>query len=183
MDSSYLVVGRTGVDNSILDMAMGPGVTTLPATDVYMDGGTHATLQGNLLDLNGATSADVWFEWGYSTDYGYSTSLQVAGCVGTYTAGIGGYDAGRTVYYRFCGSGEGSNYGNLESFLVGGTAAGVYRLVSILPYVFVGLAIVLVVAAVASGGGLIPSLIIAAILVIVGVVGTDIIVGVLRSMW
>jgi hypothetical protein len=108
---SNLVIDRSGISNSDLDIAMGLPVVALPATNVFMDtDGTHATLNGRITDLKGYPSATVWFEWGYDTGYGYSTSTQTANDLGTYSAIITHYDAGKTVYYRFASLTDGTNY-------------------------------------------------------------------------
>lgn len=96
-----------------------PTLSTLAATNVYMNGGTHATLNGNLTSLGGAPTADIWFEWGYTTAYGNYAGNVTANATGTYTATITGYDPSNTVYYRFVGENvDGTTYGSAVSFTV-----------------------------------------------------------------
>ncbi len=110
--NSALVIDRFGVSGSNLDVTMGPIVTTLSATNIFIDGmgQSHATLRGTLTSLNGFPISNVWFEWGYSTAYGTATATQVANALGIYTATITNYDPAQTVYYRFVGQTDGTSY-------------------------------------------------------------------------
>ena len=84
-----------------------PGMTTLAASDVRMNGGTHATLRGTLDDFGGVSSdsVDIRFEWGYDTNYSNTAGAQTVSSLDTYTHVLAGFDPDKTVYYRFVGTG------------------------------------------------------------------------------
>lgn len=112
-----------------------PTLSTLAATGVYMNGGTHATLRGNLTSIGGAPTANVWFEWGYTTAYGNYAGNVTANATGTYTATITGYDPSNTVYYRFVGENvDGTTYGSVVSFTV--TPISGYSFLRLIPLLF-----------------------------------------------
>jgi len=112
-----------------------PTLTTLAATGVYMNGGTHATLNGNLSSLGGAPTADIWFEWGYDTSYGNYAGNTTVSATGAYTATITGYDPDQTIYYRFVGENvDGTTYGSAVSFAV--TPISGYIFLRLIPLLF-----------------------------------------------
>jgi len=112
-----------------------PTLSTLAATGVYMDGGTHAALNGNLSSLGGAPTADIWFEWGYTTAYGNYAGNVTANATGAYAATITGYDPDQTVYYRFMGKNvDGTTYGSAVSFTV--TPISGYAFLRLIPLLF-----------------------------------------------
>ncbi len=151
---------------------LGPIVTTLPATEVYMDGGTHATLKGSLDSLGGAPTADIWFEWGYSTSYGNTVGSKTVATTGTYTYNLAGYNPSETVYYRFVGENvDGTTYGSAQTFYVTGSIPNAYRLATILPVVFLGIIILMLVAFIYTGSLTLPVLILMVILILLGVAG------------
>lgn len=130
--SSSLVIGRSGQADSQLDMAMGVIVSTLPATNV---GTKQATLNGNLSDLNGFPQATVYFEWGYDTNYGNTTSSEVMSGLGGFSAPISGYDVKKPIYFRSVGETYGINYGGSQVFEVGGFVTAHDLLRYILPLI------------------------------------------------
>jgi hypothetical protein len=69
------------------------------------------TLNGNLTNLEGATGAQVAFEWGLGTDYGSITTIQSVTVTGSFTASITGIAAGTTFHYRALAIGSGTGYG------------------------------------------------------------------------
>ena len=96
--------------NSILP----PAVDTDPATNIEY---TSATLNGFLADLGGANSCDVWFEWGTTTSYGYTTPPQTQYVGGEFDAFINGLDPDTTYHFRAVGSNSaGTDYGNDQTF-------------------------------------------------------------------
>ena len=161
-----------------------PTVTTDAATDVYMDSTTHATLNGTLDSLGGVPTCDTWFEWGYDTSYGNIVGLEEGvATTGTHSYTLTSYDPSYTVHYRFVGENvDGRTNGADQSFLVSGNTPSIYKLLTVLPYIFVGIAILMLVVGV-SGGMTISAIIIAAILAIVGAVGIGVIQSILQSMW
>jgi len=173
--SSSLVIGA---GNPQIDVGMGPVVSTLLATDVYMGGGTHATLNGNLSDLNGFPEVDVWFEWGYGTSYGNTTTKQTVNVTGSYSADIIGYDPNEMIYYRFAGSTDGTTYGPARSFLVQDGALG-YRLLWNVLLVIIALAIIVTVFLTGMTGGWVLALIAA----IIGIIAFIFVQSTLLGMW
>jgi hypothetical protein len=99
---------------------------TLPATNVYMDGGTHATLQGSLTDLRSFASAMVWFDWGYNTGYGNVVGTQITNVIGSFNYALAHFDPSQIVHYRFVvDNGDAVAYGSDQTFtIVGGAGAG-----------------------------------------------------------
>lgn len=61
---------------------------------------TGATLSGTLASLGGATSAQVYFQYGTSTSYTAQTTAN-AGSIGTVTGPLTGLQPGTTYHYRF----------------------------------------------------------------------------------
>ncbi len=123
-------------------------VATLSVTDVYTNGGTHATLRGNLEALGSAPPVDIWFEWGYTTGYGKVAGAQTVNSTGTYSANLTGYDPNETVHYRFVAQDvEGIiYYGEDMSFKVAKTVGDV--IAEQAPFIFLFLAICVVLTAV-----------------------------------
>ena len=91
-----------------------PTVTTSAATNVQSN---SATLNGNLNNMGGAGSCQVWFQWGLTTSYGQSTTPQTKTSTGTFSAGIGSLTPGTTYHFRAVGSNSaGTVYGDDQSF-------------------------------------------------------------------
>lgn len=62
---------------------------------------SSAYLNGELLDLGGASSADVWFEWGESgSDLPYSTSSETMSSTGIFSHQITGLSSGTTYEFK-----------------------------------------------------------------------------------
>jgi hypothetical protein len=162
-----------------------PTLTTLAATGVYMNGGTHATLNGNLSSLGGAPTADIWFEWGYDTSYGNYAGNATVSATGAYTATITGYDPSNTVYYRFVGKNvDGTTYGSAATFTVSNTAvARYYGLTMVVTFVWLAVVIFLIWGLVSAGLPMILVVILAAIMAQVGVVGVQAILSSLLTWW
>jgi subtilisin len=73
-------------------------VSTGSATNVT---DSSATLNGDLTDLGGASSADVYFEWGESgTGLGNSTSKQTLSSTGSFSADVSGLSSGTDYDFR-----------------------------------------------------------------------------------
>jgi hypothetical protein len=90
-----------------------PEVTTKAATSV---GTTSATLNGNL-DSTGGLDCQVWFEYGTTISYGYSTSKQSKSTIGAFSAGISGLSSGTTYHFRAVASNsKGTDYGDDTTF-------------------------------------------------------------------
>jgi len=133
--NSAIVIDRFGVSGSNLDVTMGPVIGIMAPSSVTMDAlGTHATLRGSVTSLNGFPTSNIWFEWGYTPAYGSVTATQVANVAGIYTATINHYIGTETIYYRFVGQTDGTNYSNGSSFnLMDYTSSGGNPVTSSLP--------------------------------------------------
>jgi hypothetical protein len=94
----------------------GLAVSTLDATDVQQN---SATLNGQLTDLGGESSAQVWFQWGASSsNLNQSTTPQTLTAPGGFTAPLAGLTP-ETVYYfkAMATAGTKSAEGAVRSFL------------------------------------------------------------------
>jgi flagellar hook assembly protein FlgD len=87
-----------------------PSVATNSATSVTT---TSATLNGNLTGLGGASSCQVWFEWGTTTSYGSSTLHQYKWDTGSFNASISGLTTEVTYHFRAAAQNSaGTSYGS-----------------------------------------------------------------------
>lgn len=85
-------------------------VSTDAASDITPHG---ATLNGELVDISGRASVDVYFEYGLSTGvYTHTTSVQTLTGVGTFDADLTHLQNGLTYYFRaVCDDGTHITYG------------------------------------------------------------------------
>lgn len=121
--SSDLMLGSGTGGPAVLGSA--PSVTTLEATNITAEAGGSALLRGNLTNLNGAPTADVWFAWGYSSTSLSNTTAPVAvTTTGEKTATLTGFNTEQTVYYQFRGGTDATGYGSTLSFRIGGGLGG-----------------------------------------------------------
>jgi hypothetical protein len=91
-----------------------PSVTTNDATGVAYN---NATLQG-YLNYDGNESCSVWFEYGYTTSYGTSTSNQTKNSGETFSADISPLTRGHIYNYRAVANNSNSTvYGTNKAFL------------------------------------------------------------------
>jgi len=99
-----------------------PTVTTNAATKVTT---TSATLNGDLKKTGAPTEkkhpgyidCEVWFEYGKTTSYGYSTPEQSKSLAGSFSASISGLDDDTTYHFRaVASSGVGTDYGSDMTF-------------------------------------------------------------------
>jgi len=181
---SNLLIGRVGVGDSSFQVGFGPRLSTLSATDVYMDGGAHATLRGRVTTLNGLPQATVWWEWGYDTAYGNTVGTQTITGIGVFEEDISGFDPNRVVYFRFAGEGDGVNYGASQT--LGGydiLTTATHRMLQVVTFVWIAVVILAMFGLVYSGLPLVVCIIIGAIVVILGTAGVSAILEALRSMW
>ena len=152
-----------------------PTVASLTPTNVIMSGlTTTATLQGNLTNMGVASSANVRFEWGYSTAYGNNTAWQVGG-VAVFTATINNYNPSETVHYRFISiNGAVVSSGGNQFFQVTQTPG--WSIIILLPIIFSAVFAIMAVYLVVTTGS------IGITFVVLGIV-TFIIIQLLLSMW
>ena len=181
--NSSLLIERTGVGNPALDIGMAPALSTQDATNAHMNGGTYATLNGNVSDLNGFPGATVWFEWGYDTNYGNTVGTQSVAATGDYSTTLNNYDPAQIVHFRFASEADGTTYGDDKSFQSSGSASNAYNLATILPIIFLTIVILALVGSVMTGEFTIAALLAIAIGIIVGIVGLAPIQAALRALW
>ena len=128
-DEVHLFVGGVEADESPVDYEMGsqtldlnieaplyapPTVATEAATSI---GAATATLNGSLTNLGSASSIEVSFEWGTTTDYGNETTPQEVTETGTFSATLSsGLTANTTYHFRAKAVGQGTGYGIDRTF-------------------------------------------------------------------
>ena len=110
-----LVVSYT-VDVEGADLS-NPDVETDEATSVDAD---STTLNGDLVDLGGDSSATVWFEWGTSEgSLDNDTSTSTLSDTTTFSKSITSLDEGETYYFRAVAQNdEGTSYGVIKDFYI-----------------------------------------------------------------
>ncbi|PSP80856.1 serine protease [Halobacteriales archaeon QS_1_68_20] len=109
LDAEAAVLGGGDPDPAL-------SVSTDSATSV---GETSATLNGTLGDLGGASSADVYFEWGPAGgSLSNTTSAQTLSSTGSFSADVSGLDSGTDYEFRAVaqGSDGSSDTGGVQSF-------------------------------------------------------------------
>jgi Leucine-rich repeat (LRR) protein/murein DD-endopeptidase MepM/ murein hydrolase activator NlpD len=98
-----------------------PTVVTSAATN---PGTNSATLNGNLTSTGGL-NCSVWFEYGLSTSYGTSTSLQSQSAAGSFSAGISGLTPGTTYHFMaWASNSNGTVHGIDRSFITNTSTPG-----------------------------------------------------------
>lgn len=136
---SKLLISRTGVASSSLLVASpsqsseiivgtAPLVTTSAVSGTGQWGSTtHATLNGNMSSLQGASSAQGWFAWGYTTlTMNTTTAPQTLSVTGDFSANITGYDHNKIVYYQAVVESDGVRYGSAVQFVAASGAGGFF---------------------------------------------------------
>jgi len=74
-----------------------PTVLTNSATNVAT---STAQLNGNLVSLGGASSTDVWFQWGETDSYGNETASSNKDTAGTFSVNLSSLTQGQTYHFR-----------------------------------------------------------------------------------
>jgi hypothetical protein len=92
-----------------------PAVETRPATQIDT---STATINGRLTSLGSAKSAEVYFEWGLTPEFGNVTPRQKLDAAGTFSVEITGLSAEQTCYYRAMVSAEGIALGDIHSVII-----------------------------------------------------------------
>jgi len=91
-----------------------PTVTTNAATNIL---DTTATLNGRLVSLGSASSANVSFEWGLDTTYSFNTTAQIKNSAPVdFNANITGLKASTTYHFRAKAVGHDTSYGDDVTF-------------------------------------------------------------------
>lgn len=162
-----------------------PTITTLAATNVIMNGGTHSTLGAQITNMGVASDTYVFFQWGYDTTYGNTVGTQTVAGVGTYTFNLTGYHPEKTVHYRAgVRNGAVEAFGTDQSFKV--TPTNVYNTANMLVLAFAIAAVValfVVLYMIVQGAAALPLLIMAAILSLIAVIGISIFVSLVQGLW
>lgn len=92
--------GLTNSDSmniSVQDRSTIPEVETRQITNIQP---YQATLNGYLRNLGGASSARVWFQWGYNSAYGNTTSIQYLSNQNYFNYNLGSLTQNTPYYYR-----------------------------------------------------------------------------------
>jgi len=176
VSNSQLVIGRTGVDSPLLNIGLGPSVSTSAATGVKYTPKTTATLNGTLASLEGFPTCDTWFEWGYNTNYGTVVGLETdVAVIGSHSFNLLHYDANKTVHYRFVSEADGIVYGNDVTFSVVKDLSS--TILWIFPIIFgvLGLIILLKVRGASLG-----EILLTAVLTVIGIV---VLIEFISSLW
>ncbi|KAA0005449.1 MAG: PKD domain-containing protein [Thermoplasmata archaeon] len=101
-----------GNDMTFTTHVVTPDVVTKQATNVTA---SSATLNGEITDLGGVTSCQVWFEYGATTSYGSVTPVMNA--TSAFSIEIDGLQPGKTYHYRAVAKNKaGISYGNDMTF-------------------------------------------------------------------
>ena len=104
------------LSNFVLAVAL-PQVLTNPAINIQ---NTSATLNGNVFDLGGYGSTNVWFQWGTDTNYGNNTSSIIQNYTGNFSQQIFNLSPNQTFHYRTVAQNNyGTSYGQDMSFNTG----------------------------------------------------------------
>lgn len=90
-----------------------PSVATIIASPVGSD---WTVLRGTLTHMGTASSVDVSFEWGETTDYGSMTAVQTMTRPGAFWATITGLTLNTTYHFRSVAVGDATSYGLDRSF-------------------------------------------------------------------
>ncbi|MDT3435570.1 metallophosphoesterase [Haloarcula sp. 1CSR25-25] len=125
----WLVYGNSGAERWFDGLAKvdDGGGTTLSVTtgDATNVGETSATLNGTLNDLGGATSADVYFEWGPSGNLSNATTQQTLSATGTFSEELTGLETGTDYEFRAVAqaSDGDTDTGGIAAFTTGSSGA------------------------------------------------------------
>lgn len=91
-----------------------PSVSTLNAYDITS---YTAVLEGELTDLGGDSSCQVWFQYGTSPSYGFSTTKINLNSPGTFTRSISNLKPDKTYHFRAVAkNSKGTSYGADKTF-------------------------------------------------------------------
>ncbi|MEK7353821.1 MAG: hypothetical protein AABZ77_04870, partial [Chloroflexota bacterium] len=111
------------IPNSVLAQPP-PTVTTDNATNITIN---SATLNGNLMSLGGATTVTVYFEYGETSSYGSTTTVESMTGTGIFTASATGLIPGTIYHFRARANGgvHGSANGTDMTFITNVTPPAV----------------------------------------------------------
>jgi hypothetical protein len=97
-----------GSDLTFTTNPSAPTVTTNAATNVTS---RSATLNGYLNGLGTASSVQVSFQWGLTTNYGNETTPKTMNAAGPFSANLSSLAPSTTYHFRAKAVGDGSKYG------------------------------------------------------------------------
>lgn len=160
-----------------------PEVSSLPATDVYMNGGTHATLNGSLDDLSGFPDADIWFEWGYSDIYGNVVGERTVTETGDYYYELTGFNPDREIFFRFAGENDdGVSYGDGLTCQIGAIPI-VYTTAKLFPFLGMFFIIATIGSLIYSRIPAYATVIIVVVFLFIGTIGIQVLMNPLHLWW
>ena len=91
-----------------------PSISTSYASSISDN---SATLNGYLNNLGNASSVDIWFDWGTTTNCGNSINHMTGGATGGFISTLTGLSANTTYYFRAMASNSaGTSYGSVLTF-------------------------------------------------------------------
>ena len=103
-----------GDDKSFTTLANPASIQTNIATDIKA---IEASLNGDLTDLGGANSCNVWFEYGLTASYGSETTHNIKSSTGVFNDSIIGLSPATAYYFRAVAENTaGIVYGSDKSF-------------------------------------------------------------------
>jgi len=114
------VYGATEIFSTVSNSTL--AVATYPVTSVTT---SSAILNGYLQDIGTTSTAQVWFEYGITADFGNTTNMQMLNRSSAFSTVVTGLAPGRTYYYRAValnptGGGRSVN-GTISSFVTPGS--------------------------------------------------------------
>lgn len=114
-----------GYDRLDLYVTSGGGTPAVSTSAAGSITSTTATLNGNLTNMGGAASVDVYFQYGTTALYGSTTSSQSKTATGAFSAGISGLAASTTYHFRAVAVGGTTVYGSDLTFTTSAAALAV----------------------------------------------------------
>ena len=96
-----------------------PSVITGASTDVAV---ASATLNANLLDLGSASPVSVYFQYGVTPSFGFTSSSQSFSSPTPFSSSVVGLSPDTLYYYRAVAIGDGTSYASTNSFTTGTTS-------------------------------------------------------------
>ncbi len=112
-----------GTERSFTTQIMFPSVVTGAALNISS---TAATLSGELTDIGGDDTCQVWFEYGETSSYGYATEHLNLSAEGTFEIQIDGLEPGTTYHFRAVAqNSRGVSYGDDGMFNTSAVMAAV----------------------------------------------------------
>ena len=113
-ETEVVIEERKLTNLSITLIVFPPVLSTGKPSNIYAN---LAFLSGELIDMGGALSCEVWFEWGKTTDYGNNTLSQTKDSTGSFAAKITDLTPETTYHFRAVANNKGgTSYGDDVTF-------------------------------------------------------------------